>query len=435
MRVLRLLTLALATSLVAIGGGVPVSARTAQLTEAQARSLGFSTVGLKQLDAGMQGFIDNKQLAGIVTVLARHGEVVQQKAYGYQNIAAGQRMREDTIFRIYSMTKPVVGVAMMMLYEEGKWQPTDPIAKHLPEFANVKVFSRMGEDGQPVLEAPLHAPTVGELMSHLAGFTYGFFGSTPVDKMYRDANVLGAASLPEFSQKLAQLPLSYQPGEAWIYSVSVDLQGYLVEKLSGKPLGVFMRERIFQPLGMKDTDFFVPEAKLPRLATTYSDSTEGLKPNEHDPNVSRDPGMPSGGGGLYSTAGDYLRFAQMLLDGGELDGTRLLKTSSVATLRTNKLTPELLSGKFGIGPYRMQPGSGFGYDVAVIHDPAEAKSPSGKGTYQWFGLAGTWFWVDPANDLIFIGMIQRLGGLGGGAQGIEPTARKLTYQALVDPSR
>ena len=432
MRKLRLLTLVLATSLVAIGGGIAVSAKTALLSEAQVRSLGFSAPGLQQLEAGMQSFIDSKQLAGAVTILARHGEVVQQKAYGYQNIAAGTRMREDTIFRIYSMTKPVVGVAMMMLYEEGKWQPTDTIAKHLPEFANVKVFVRMGEDGQPVLEAPRHPPTVGELMSHLAGFTYGFFGSTPVDKMYRDANVLGAASLPEFSQKLAQLPLAYEPGEAWVYSVSVDLQGYLVEKLSGKPLGVFMRERIFQPLAMKDTDFFVPAAKLPRLATTYTANPEGLTPNEHDPNVSRDPGMPSGGGGLYSTAGDYLRFAQMLLNGGELGGRRLLKTSSVAMMRTNKLTPVLQSGKFGIGPYRMQPGSGFGYDVAVIHDPTEAKSPSGKGTYQWFGLAGTWFWVDPANDLIFIGMIQRLGGLGSGMEG---QARKLTYQALVDPTQ
>lgn len=432
MRISRLLTLVVATSLIAVGGGIPVSAKTGQLSEAQVRSLGFSAAGLEQLERGMQSFIDSKQLSGAVTILARHGEVVQQKAYGLQNIAAGTRMRQDTIFSIYSMTKPVVGVAMMMLYEEGKWQPTDPIAKHLPEFAAVKVFNRIGEDGKPVLDAPTHAPTVGELMSHLAGFTYGFFGNTPVDNMYREANVLGAASLPEFSQKLSQLPLLYQPGEQWVYSVSVDLQGYLVEKLSGKPLGVFMRERIFQPLGMKDTDFFVPEAKLARLATTYTANAAGLTPNEHDPNVSRDPGMPSGGGGLYSTAGDYLRFAQMLLNGGELDGTRLLKTSSVAMMRTNKLTPALQSGKFGIGPYRMQPGSGFGYDVAVIHDPIAAKSPSGKGTYQWFGLAGTWFWVDPANDLIFIGMIQRLGGLGSG---IEAQARKLTYQALVDPSQ
>jgi CubicO group peptidase (beta-lactamase class C family) len=434
MRILRWLTVVLATSLVALGGAIAVSAKTAPLTEAQARSLGFSAAGLQQLDAGMQEFIDNKQLSGAVTLLVRHGEVVQRKVYGYQNIAAGTRMREDTIFRIYSMTKPVVGVAMMMLYEEGKWQPTDPIAKHLPEFANLKVFNRVGEDGQPVLDAPRHAPTVGELMSHLAGFTYGFFGNTRVDKMYNDANLFGAASLAEFSQKLSQLPLLNQPGEAWVYSVSVDLQGYLVEKLSGKPLGVFMRERIFQPLGMKDTDFLVPQAKLARLATTYTGSPEGLKPSEHDPNVSRDPDVPSGGGGLYSTAGDYLRFAQMLLNGGELDGKRLLKASSVATLRTNKLTPALQSGKFGIGPYRMRPGSGFGYDVAVINDPAEAKSPSGKGTYQWFGLAGTWFWVDPANDLIFIGMIQSL-GVGGVNQAIETAARKLTYDALTDPSQ
>jgi CubicO group peptidase (beta-lactamase class C family) len=431
MRLFRLLTLLVVTSMVAVSG---VSARSTSLTEAQVRSLGFSAEGLRKLDAGMQSFIDNNQLSGIVTVLARHGTVVQQKAYGKQNIANGTPMREDTIFRIYSMTKPVIGAAMMMLYEEGKWQPTDPIAKHLPEFANLKVLNRMGEDGKPVLDAVKRAPTLGDLMSHTAGFTYGAFGNTPVDKMYRDANLLGSASLEEFSAKLAQLPLLYQPGEAWVYSVSVDLQGYLVQKLSGKPLGVFLRERIFQPLGMKDTDFFVPEAKLPRLATIYTATANGLTANEHDPGVSRDPGMPSGGGGLYSTAADYLRFAQMLLNAGELDGARLLKASSVATMRTNKLAPELLSGKFGIGAYRMQPGSGFGYDVAVIHDPQQARSPSGKGTYQWFGLAGTWFWIDPTNDLIFIGMIQRRGNLSG-TPSIEGTARELTYQALVDPTQ
>ncbi len=183
---------------------------------------------------------------------------------------------------------------------------------------------------------------------------------------------------------------------------------------------------------MKDTDFYVPEAKMPRLATIYTASASGLAPNEHDPGVNRGPGMPSGGGGLYSTAADYLRFAQMLLNGGELDGARLLKTSSEAIMRTNKLAPELLSGKFGIGPYRMQPGSGFGYDVAVIHDPAQSKSPSGTGTYQWFGLAGTWFWIDPANDLLFIGLIQRRGNVPGWPS-VEGQARALSYQALVDP--
>ena len=208
-------------------------------------------------------------LAGAVTVLARHGKVVSFKTYGQQDIAAGKPMQKDSIFRIFSMTKPVTGVAMMVLHEEGKWRANDPISKHIPEFKDLKVYAGAGPDGQPILEAPRHAPTVGELMTHTAGFTYGLFGGTPVDKMYGQAKLLESASLKEFIDKLAKLPLAYQPGEGWEYSVSVDVQGYLVEKLSGMPFAQFLEQRVFKPLGMTDTGFFVPDSKLSRLASIY----------------------------------------------------------------------------------------------------------------------------------------------------------------------
>jgi CubicO group peptidase (beta-lactamase class C family) len=230
--------------------------------------------------------------------------------------------------------------------------------------------------------------------------------------------------------------LLYQPGEGWVYSVSVDIQGYLVEKLSGKPFPEFLRERIFEPLKMNDTAFFVPENKLSRLATIYQMGANGLNPTPRDPNVSTPPKMPSGGGGLYSTTGDYLRFAQMLLNGGVLDGARVLAPSSIELMRTNHV-PEAVkaANKYGIGIYRMQPGMGFGYDFAIFEDPAQVGSTTGQGTFLWDGLAGTWFWIDPTNDLLFVGMIQRLPGGGQSGLNIEDLSRHLTFQALVDPSK
>jgi CubicO group peptidase (beta-lactamase class C family) len=330
------------------------------------------------------------------------------------------------------MTKPIVGAAMMMLYEEGKWQPGDPIAKHIPEFANLKVFAGMDANGQPTLVAPSHPPTMGELMSHNAGFTYGLFGNTPVDKMYQADNPLDAPSLQAFIDKVAKLPLLYQPGEKWVYSVSVDIQGYLIQKLSGKPFPDFLNDRIFTPLGMKDTGFFVAEAKLPRVATIYQWNQEksALVAQPRDPLISKMPGLPSGGGGLYSTAADYYHFAQMMLNGGELNGTRLLKRSSVDMMRTNVLNDTTLNSNSGIGPVHIQPGLGFGYDFAVMNDPAALNTPLGKGSYWWWGIAGTWFWIDPTNDLLFIGMIQRRGGAPGAANH-ETLSRAIAYKALM----
>src|SRR4051812_25173411 len=370
-------------------------------------SVGLSSEALAKIDEGMQGLVDKHHLAGIVTLVARHGKVVQHKAYGVQDLQSQTPMRPDTIARIYSMTKPVTGVAMMMLYEEGKWRPSDPIAKHIPEFANLKVYGGVDGSGAPILQAPAHAPTMAELMSHTAGFTYGLFGNTPVDKLYQTDPPLNAPSLKAFIDRMAALPLLYQPGQRWVYSVSVDVQGYLVEKLSGQAFPDFVRTRIFEPLGMADTGFAVPESKLSRLATVYEidAKTRRLAPRPTDPNVTTMPGLPSGGGGLYSTADDYLRFAQMLLNGGQLDGVRLLAPGTVALMRDNQLPDRLRDGRFGIGIQQMRPGFGFGYDVAVFDDPHKAGSTTGKGTFLWDGYAGTWFWIDPANDIVFVGMI------------------------------
>jgi CubicO group peptidase (beta-lactamase class C family) len=406
-----------------------------EIPEARPESVGFSSDRLARLDASMKSLVDAKKLAGLVTVLARHGKIVEEKTYGYADVAGQKPMQKDTIVRIYSMTKPITGIAMMMLYEEGKWKPSDPIARYIPEFRDLKVYSGVDKDGKPTLDKPGHAPTMGELMSHSAGFTYGFFGSTPVDKMYQEADLLNSPTLQEFIGRLAKLPLLYQPGEGWVYSVSVDIQGYLVEKLSGKPFADFLRDRIFLPLGMNDTGFYVPAEELDRVATIYQGDAAAATAMPRDPGISQPPGMPSGGGGLYSTARDYLRFAQMVLNGGELNDVRLVAPSSIELMRTNHLSDEVKNArKFGIGLYQMQPGLGFGYDFAILEDPLRLGSTAGKGSFLWDGVAGTWFWIDPTNDVVFVGIVQRW-LLAPGTPDVENLSRALTYQALVNPAK
>ncbi len=401
-------------------------------------AVGFSPQRLERLHAVLQKKVDEKQLAGVVTLMARHGKIVDFAAYGRKDLASGAPMSKDAIFRIYSMTKPVTGVAMMILYEQGKWSPGDPIAKYIPEFAALKVFKGVDANGQPILEDPLRAPTMAELMSHTAGFTYGIFGSTAVDKMYRDAGVMRSENLQQMIDRLAKIPLLYQPGTKWVYSVSVDIQGYIVEKLSGKPLGEFMRENIFTTLAMKDTGFHVPAEKLSRLATLYAANATGELVPTAGGNIAMDyakePSMPSGGGGLVSTASDYLRFSQMVLNGGELGGTRLLAPSSVMLMRANRLPPAMMNSReFGIAFFHISPGFGFGFDYGVYTDPAFISRTVGKGSLTWVGAGGTWFWIDPANDIVFIGMIQRT--LGADSPDMDTLTQELVYQALVNPEK
>lgn len=407
------------------------------LTVVSPESEGFSTERLENLHKLIQGEIDRKELAGAVTILARHGHVVDYRTYGVKDVATGTPMTYDTIFRDYSMTKPVTGVAMMILYEEGKWLPQDPIDKYVPEFKDLKVFDGVDANGKMILVNPVHPPTMGELMSHTAGFTYGFFGSTPVDQMYRDAHLLESKNLQDFIDKLAKIPLLYQPGQGWTYSMSMDVEGYIVEKLSGESLPEFDREHIFEPLGMTDAGFYVPADKRRRFASNYSiNAQEQLVPMQAGDGAPMDyaaePAMASGGGGMVSTAKDYYRFASMLLNEGELDGVRILAPSTVKLMTSNHLAPDLLTGKFGIGHAVMRPGFGYGYNGAVEFDPVEAGMPDGKGTYQWDGAAGTWFWVDPTNDVVFVGMIQRM--LGAYSPNLEYESRAAVYGALVGPA-
>jgi CubicO group peptidase (beta-lactamase class C family) len=409
-----------------------------ELGEVKPEAEGFSSQRLERLHALLQKKVEDKQLAGVVTVLARHGEIVDFRTYGKKDLGSGAPMDRDTIFRIYSMTKPITGVAMMLLYERGKWSPDDPIAKHIPEFAHLKVFKGTDSNGQPLLEDPAHPPTMAELMSHNAGFTYGIFGVTPVDKMYRDANVLGSENLRQMIDKLARIPLLYQPGTKWVYSVSVDVQGYLVEKMSGKTLGEFMRENIFRPLAMKDTAFHVSQDSLSRFATLYAMDAKGELRTTNGGNValdySKEPAMPSGGGGLTSTALDYLRFSRMLLNAGELDGTRILAPSSVALMRTNRLSPAIMNSReYGIGFFHISPGFGFGFDFGIYTDPGFIGRTVGKGTFTWGGAAGTWFWIDPANDMVFVGMIQRV--LTATSPDMDTLTHAAVYQALVNPEK
>jgi len=436
----RLCPMRLAHFLVLVAVATTCLAQNSQrttMTPVSPESVGFSSQRLDNLHALIQGEIDHKQLAGAITLLARHGKIVDYRTYGVRDLATSAPMTNDTIFRDYSMTKPVTGVAMMILYEEGKWLPTDPIAKYIPEFAHLKVFNGVDAGGNMILVDPDHAPTMRELMSHSAGFSYGS-GATPVDAMYKDLKPMQSANLQEMIDKLAKIPLNYQPGKGWTYSLSMDIEGYIVEKLSGQSLPDFMRDHIFTPLAMADADFYVPAAKRARFATGYHAGPQGeLIPDATTPGPPTDyatiPPVPSGGGGLVSTAQDYFRFAQMLANGGELDGTRILAPSSVKLMTSNHLPKEILTGQFGIGQHIMRPGFGYGFNCAVIFDPPEANLPDGKGTFFWDGAAGTWFWVDPTNDIVFVGMIQRRGGSDNHALGYRTHA--VVYGALVDPSK
>jgi CubicO group peptidase (beta-lactamase class C family) len=398
------------------------------ITEPEAA--GFSAERLKRLDKTFHGFVDEGELSGIVTCVAREGRIVHQSVYGKRDMENNKPMEMDTIFSLASMTKPVTGVAMMILYEEGKWHPADPLAMYFPEFKDLMVYAGAGPYGQDILEIPRRAPTVGDLMIHTAGFTYGL-GDSHVNNLYNKIQPMEVDSMDEFIKRMAKLPLLYHPGETWVYSVSVDIQGALIERLSGMSLADFMRTRIFEPLGMKDTAFFVPKEKLDRLATVYSAEEKGLTPIPINDSVTTQPGFSSGGGGLYSTAGDFLRFAQMLINGGELEGVRLLAPGTVKLMCSNKLSEKLLNGGYGIVYHQIKPGFGFGYDVAVFTDPAFMGSATGKGTYLWSGAYGTWFWNDPTNDIVFIGMIARAGGLP--QPNIENLSRTFVHQALINP--
>lgn len=419
------------------------AAKAAGLSKASSpEAVGFDSARLGKLDAYMQSVVDQGRVAGMTTLLARHGKVVSFKTYGKQSLETGKPMAEDSIFRIYSMSKPITGVAMMILFEEGKWRLDDPVTRYIPEFKNLKVMTGVDEkgNGTPVLVDMKRPPTMREIMSHTAGFGYGLGDEHPVDKMFREKQVLGSNGLQDMINKTATIPLVYQPGESWRYSISVDIQGYLVEKLSGQPLGQFLDERIFKPLKMKDSAFYVPAADKDRLAAVYLFNRDTRRIEEAKvifgnpmPTYLEKPPMESGGGGLVGTTMDYARFAQMLANKGELDGVRILSPASVELMGTNMIPKNVLVNSNGTTGSRFNEAVGFGLDFMVVNDPRIAGTLEGKGSMSWGGAAGTWFWVDPTNDVVFVGMIQRLGGTGGDDLG--QMARTLTYQALTHPEK
>ena len=391
-------------------------------------AVGVSAERLERLDAGMQATVDDGKLAGIATMLARHGKVVHTDAVGTLDVSKSDAVELDSIFRIYSMTKPIVGVAMMMLHEEGKWQLNDPVARHIPEFRGLKVYTGQDADGKMQVEniERRGRPTMRDLMKHTAGLGYVLNPRHPVNAAFLENQVLDAnASLQTMIDKMVEVPLLAQPQTMWAYSAGVDVQGYLVEQLSGQPLGDFLQERIFAPLGMVDTAFYVPGEKTGRVAAMHAASRDsGLTSTYEGRGALRTepPAGPSGGGGLYGTATDYIRFAQMLLNEGELNGVRLLSPRSIEMMRTNHLTDVEQA------TYR-RPGQGWGLDFSVVTDGAASGESWSTGSYYWVGIAGTWFWVDPEEDLVFVGMIQHSGAAA--ISEVQQLSRSLVYQAIV----
>ena len=407
---------------------MPAVESTAALQLTAPEAAGMDSTRLDRVTQAMQGFVDDGLLAGIVTIAARDNKIVHFESVGYRDKEAQSPMTDDAIFRIYSMTKPITGVAMMILYEEGKFKLSDPVEKYIPEFTDLQVAAGEDEDGNIITELANHKMTIRELMSHSGGLSYGLFSQSKVDDLYNDANVLDADStLQDMIDKLGKIPLRQQPGSMWHYSVSVDVQGYLVEKLSGQKFSDFLEERILEPLGMTDTDFYVPAEKVSRFAQVYGYTPDGKLTAQEGfggaNNYLEDQAFESGGGGLVSTAMDYMRFSQMVLNGGELDGVRILAPLTVDLMSRNQLPKEVA----GIAPGN--PATTFGLDFAIVEDPTEVESYS-KGEFYWGGAAGTWFWIDPVEDLVFVGMIQQF---GQGIPDVRSTSRRLVYQAIMEP--
>lgn len=396
---------------------------------------GFSAKGVAALEAAMESFVTNGNVKGIATRLVHRGEVVSDLRAGIRREDDAAPIEEDTIYRIYSMSKPVTGVALLMLWEEGHFSLDDPVTRFIPEFEDLRVFEGVDENGTMLTRPARRAPTIGELMSHTAGFGYGLRRTDPVNEAFARAGVLRAPDLDTMISRIAGIPLLQEPGEGWAYSISVDIQGYLVEKISGQPFDDFLRDRLFQPLGMVDTGFYVSEDKYDRFSDLFIWSGE-----ETGFTVAADPAsrfrretisFRSGGGGLVSTMDDYARFAGMLLNGGSLDGVRILQPETVAMMTRNVLPEGVFLAHNGIATTDPS-GGGFGLNVGVVLDGSVSPAGFPTGSYMWGGAAGTWFWIDPANELYFIGMIQRFSPAGPG-DNIRDVSARAVYDALGAP--
>lgn len=391
-----------------------------------AESVGFSSKRLDRIAPVMQDYIDQGKLAGTLTLVARNGKIAYLHAQGMQDKEAGKAMSEDTIFRIYSMTKPVTAVAAMTLWEQGKFHMFDPISKYLPEFTNMKVYVSGSGDSMVVEDAKSPIRII-DLFMHTSGLSYGF-SSSEVDKLYQQLLAKPDELTPEnFLTKIAALPLNHQPGTAWNYSVSTDVIGSLIEKISGKNLGEYMQETIFTPLGMQDTGFYVAADKVDRLSQIYTvDPKTGqtiVMQNEPLGDYKSAPKIHSGGGGLTSTIQDYFTFAQMMLNGGEINGVRILGRKTVQYMSSNHLPEHLI-------PFSpTSQGEGFGLAMSVTVDPGMSGFMSSKGNFGWGGLASTYFRVDPEEKIVLISMAQFI---PIGFHRYHDDFRNLVYQALID---
>ncbi|MDO8699607.1 MAG: serine hydrolase domain-containing protein [Rhodoferax sp.] len=350
----------------------------------------------------LQSEVDRQRLPGAVALIARHGKLALFESLGARDPAAGAPMARDAIFRIYSMTKPIVSVAALMLMEQGKLLLNDPVAKYLPEYGAQKVATLV--DGKVQLQDVRQPATVQDLLRHTAGLTYEFMGNSPVQRQYAQTRIGSRdRTNAEFSHELAALPLMFEPGTAWEYGRATDVLGRLVEVVSGQALGVYLQEHIFKPLGMMDTGFSVPESDFDRIAEPFARDPEGgLQMRVID--VRENAAMESGGGGLVSTTMDYARFLQFMLNKGELNGVRLLGSRSVAFMTADHLGT--IAVNTGASTALLPPGHGFGLGFAVRKDLGVAAVPGSVGMYFWSGMAGTTFFVDPAEDMFAILMLQ-----------------------------
>ena len=393
-------------SMVALSA-VPVAAAAVagDLAEAPAAEAGMSTERLDRITAMSQRYVDEDKLAGVVTVVARDGKIVHFEAVGQRGAEDDRPMAKDALFRIYSMSKPITAVAAMMLYEEGKFALSDPVEKFVPELADLNVLV------EEELVPAERTMTMHNLLTHTAGLSYGFNPrNNPVDGKYGEVQPFGAENLDGFAERLGTLPLVFEPGERWHYSVAVDVTGLIVQRLSGMSFDAFLAERLFEPLGMEDTFFNVPADKLDRLLPNHRWNWQ----EERLAQIERpyeDTGLFSGGGGLVSSTMDYLRFAEMVRRGGELDGVRILSPKTVQFMTANHLPATLTGSGSGESPGQRGAARGFGFGLGfgVNTNPVGSGVVGSVGEYSWGGAAGTVFWVDPVEDMVVVGMIQLMG--------------------------
>jgi CubicO group peptidase (beta-lactamase class C family) len=395
----------------------------APLPQVSPEDVGMSSERLGRLTGILQRAVDSGELPGAVVMVAREGRLAYSRTFGWQDKARDVRMKEDSIFRVYSMTKPIVSVAAMMLIEEGLLGLHEPISKYLPEWKEMKVAVE-NPDGSVKMVDAKRSITVQDLMRHTSGLTYGAFQQkTAVQKMYKDAGLWSQKwVLADFSKALAKLPLQYEPATTWEYGHSTDILGRVVEVVSGKPLDRFLAERIFVPLQMQDTAFEVPPAKQGRIAEPIADKYTGVVPELID--VRQKATFFAGGHGLVSTAGDYLRFVQMLLNGGSLDGVRILGPRTVQYMAANHLNGRISTGN----AYIPGAGYGFGLGFATRLDTGMSEWPGNVGEFFWAGYAGTYFWIDPQDELVVSFMSQE----PIRRQHYRVLLRDAVYQSIID---